>query len=144
MSIPELPLTISILCDRREETARRYLVSLQVGLDLDPRGRNNRKIGSERIDAKVISPLKVDVLDRASKTLDPSSSRFAVRKREVPVHGHEEGWAVSEMLAPSCRPLLADVMGHIENEAPHAVLDRVLLRRRQTRSAERVVVSPAS
>lgn len=117
------------------------MVSLQIDLDFDPRGRNNREIGRERIYAKVISPMKVDVLDRVSKTLDPFGSRFAVRKREVPVDGHEEGWAVSEMPAPSCRPLLADVMGHIENEAPHAVLDCVLLRRRQARTVHEIAVS---
>ena len=143
MSVPELPLTISIFREGLEETARRCLVSLQVDLDFDPRGRNNRGIWSERIYAKVISPMKVDVMDRVRKTLDPLSSRFAVRKHEVPVNGHEERWAVSEMLAPSCRPLLADVMGHIENEAPHAVLDRVLLRRRQARTVDEIAVSTA-
>jgi hypothetical protein len=49
VSIPKLPLTIPIFCERREETARRYVVSLQVDSDFDPRGRNNRVIGSERI-----------------------------------------------------------------------------------------------
>ena len=81
MSISELPPAISILCQGREETARCYLVSLQVGLHFDPRRRDHRETWSERIYAKVISPMKVDVLDRPRKTLDPFSGRFAVVKR---------------------------------------------------------------
>ena len=72
------------------------MVSLQVDLDFDPRGRNNREIGSERIYAKVISAMKVDVLDRVSKTLDPRGSRFAVRKREVPVDATDNQDLTSE------------------------------------------------
>jgi hypothetical protein len=100
VSIPELPLTISILCQSREETACGGLMSLQVDLDFDPRSRNNCEIWRDGIYAKTISPMKVDVLYRARKTLDPCSSGFAVRKRKLPVHSHEEGWAVNEVLAP--------------------------------------------
>lgn len=144
MSVPELPLAISAFCEGCEETARRCLVSHQVRLDFGPRSRNNRELWSERIYANVISPMKFNMLDRLRKTLNPFSSRFAVRKREVSVDGHEERWAVSEMPTPSSRPLSADVTGHFESEALHAVLDRMLLRRRQARTVDEIAASPAS
>jgi hypothetical protein len=111
VSIPELPPAISTFCKGREETARRHLMPLQVDLHFGPRGRNHREIWSERIYTNVISPMKIDVLDRMRKTPDPFSSRFAVREYEVSIDGHEERWTVNEMPAPSCRSLLADVMG---------------------------------
>ena len=124
MGIPELPTAAAKFSHARKETSLRHLVSFRIGLDFRVRSGHDRHIRGQRIDAQVVAPTKLDMLDDAGKILNSLRRDLPVRKGEVSLHRHEESWIVREFFLPRSRTLLGDVMRHGENKIPHAAFDR--------------------
>ena len=124
MGIPELPTAAAKLSHACKETSLRHLVSFRIGLDFRVRSRHDRQIRGQRIDAQVVAPTKLDMLDDAGKILNSLRRDLPVGKDKVSLHCHEESWIVREFFLPCSRTLLGDIMRHGENKIPDGAFDR--------------------
>ena len=131
VGISELPSPVSEFRQAAEETVLVYLLTFSVDTDLRIRARHDGQVWRQRINTQIIPPAKVDVLDRACELLNRLRGGLTVRKDEAALCRHEKGRAVSEIFAPSARPLLCDVVSHVRNKTSHTVFDGYFARRRQ-------------
>ena len=142
--IPELPLAVAILRDRGEEAGFMDFVISKIDLNFVVCGGDDSEIRTERINTQVIAPAKLDVLDGAGEGLGAQRCGLLIRKDELSIVGHEEGWAVLEVPAPGGWPVLRNVMRHGCHEAAHAACDGCPLRRRQGCRVDGDTTEPAS
>jgi len=124
MGIPELPTAAAKLSHACKETSLRHLVSFRIGLDFRVRSRHDRQICGQRIDAQVVTPTKLDMLDDAGKILNRLRRDLTVGKDEMSLNRHEESWIVREFSLPCSRTLLGDIMRDGKNKILHAAFDR--------------------
>src|SRR5258708_32094705 len=103
MGIPELPMAAAKFSHACKETSLRHLVSFRIGLDFRVRSRHDSQIRGQRIDAQVVAPTKLDMLDEAGKVLNSLRRGLPVGNDKVSLHRHEESWIVREFVLPCGR-----------------------------------------
>jgi hypothetical protein len=124
VSIPKLPVAVSILRRARKESAFLHTLIRRFHLNFVVARSNNGEIGGERIYPQIISPSQRDLLDGAREILDPRRSRCAVRERHATVNGHKERRGVGKMPAPRCGAVVRDIVSYDLHESSHTVIDR--------------------
>ena len=89
MSVPKLPVPVSIFRQARKVTALCARNPLDAGLKLDDlaiRRRNNAEVFCQRVQPQIIPPTQFDVLELACDPRNCLSRRLPVLKDELPIH----------------------------------------------------------
>src|SRR5579863_1033776 len=97
-----------------------------------PRRRHNRQRRRQRIDAHLVAPRQIDVLDVRNRLIDSLVSRRTIGKHKMAIYRHVKDWRVEEKSAPRGGTVMGDIARHGLHEAAYGHFDslRIWLRMR--------------
>lgn len=110
MDVAELPAAVAAFGSAGKKTGLVEAMPGGVHTNFMPGGGHDGEIRSERIDAQIVTPAKLDLLDGAREIWNCRRYRRAVGEHQMTFIGHEKCGDVGEVFAPGGGAFLGDVV----------------------------------